>query len=402
MDEKIEVEVLIKYQEINLDNCSKELQFLLKLLNERNDVSNLLEEFHAIINWQEFIKLVNFHKVYPAIYLKFSREDSTFLPMKVKEQIHQLYVNNTFKMLTLSKEMDDINKALYERNIRVMMLKGPALSYQLYGDLSSRTSNDLDILIPFHELELTRSILQSKGYQLEYEPPRKLKDWQKRNHHLEFLHKEKNYKVEVHWRLHPGPSKEPSFEALWNNRKTVYITDKPIYTLDEETLFYYLITHGARHGWFRIRWLTDIVQMINNNPELGQNPLKASEYQAFHLFQQTVHLLEGTKLLSVSYSIKINKRSKMLAQKAFTFIKERIDFYHPPSKEWDKEGLKYLFEIKPFAQKLDFFIRKFAGNSWDAEVLPLPPALHFLYIPLRPFLWLWRAIIKQKVSFRRL
>ena len=402
MDREIEVRALIKYQEINLDNCSHELQLLLKLLNDRNDTNEWLEEYYALIDWQQFLKLVYFHKVYPAIYLRLSIEDSTLVPRKVIEQLHQLYIKNTFDMLSLSREMDEINTELTKKNIRVIMLKGPSLCYQLYGDLSSRTSNDLDILIPFQELEHTISILKSKGYQLEYEPPRKLKDWQKRNHHLEFIHKEKNCKVEIHWRLHPGPSKEPGFEELWTSRETVHITERPIYTLDEETLFYYLITHGARHGWFRIRWLMDIMQMLRHNPELGKHSLRAKEYQAFHLFQQTVHLLERTKLYTGPYSEEINKRSKMLSQKAFTFIEERIDFYHPPSKEWDKEGQKYLFEIKSWSQKWNFLIRKFAANSWDAEVLPLPPALHFLYIPLRPVLWLWRAVTKQKVSIRRL
>ena len=27
--------------------------------------------------------------------------------------------------------------------------------------------------------------------------------------------------------------------------------------------FYFLITHGARHGWSRLRWLMDIDKMLN-------------------------------------------------------------------------------------------------------------------------------------------
>lgn len=77
-------------------------------------------------------------------------------------------------------------------------------------------------------------------------------------------------------------------------------------------------------------------------------------------------------------------------------MRERINFFHPPEKIWDKEGKKYLFMMKPFKQKAAYIIRKFYANSWDAEVLPLPKSLHFLYLPLRPILWLWRVILKQK------
>lgn len=390
----------MKYPEINLDNCSKELQLVFELLSEQNSVSEIIEKYQLKVNWQEFIKLICFHKVYPAIYLRLSLEDFIFIPREVKEQLHHLYLKNSFSMLSLAREMDDINSELQRNHIRMIMLKGPSLCYQLYGDLTSRTSNDLDILISFQDLEKTMGILEAKGYQLEYEPPRKLKDWQVRNHHMEYIHIEKNCKVEIHWRMHPGPNKEPSFEELWKSRKTLQITETPINILDEETQFFYLITHGARHGWFRIRWLLDIVQLLRNNPELVGNSRKEKEFQASHLFQQSVHLLERTNLYA--YSGEINKRSKKLAQKAFTFMKERVNFYYPPNKEWDKEGQRYLFEMKPWSQKLHYLVRKFAANSWDAEVFPLPRALHFLYIPLRPFLWGWRAVIKRKITFRRL
>ncbi|WP_217582298.1 nucleotidyltransferase family protein, partial [Lysinibacillus sp. GbtcB16] len=69
-------------------------------------------------------------------------------------------------------------------------------------------------------------------------------------------------KIEIHWRLHPGPGKEPSFEALWERKRTSTLTSESIYQLGREDLFLFLISHGARHGWSRLRWLLDINQMV--------------------------------------------------------------------------------------------------------------------------------------------
>lgn len=389
-------------EEIDLHSCSNELQLLLRLLNEEEDSIKLIEEFYKKVDWKEFLQLVYFHKVYPSIYLRLSSIDSPYLPNNVVKIVEDLYKDNTIKMLQLIKELDNISTALTKNKIRMLTLKGPILSYYLYGDLSSRTSNDLDILISFQDLKSTIEILQANGYEMEYEPPRKLKDWQKRNHHLEFLHKEKNCKVEVHWRLHPGPSKEPSFEDLWNNRKTVSIGSTAFHTLGEEILCYYLVTHGARHGWFRIRWLVDIVRLLKREEDINNCPKAFMENQSCHLYQQVLYLVENLQLSPKRYQRKIKKQSKGLAQKAFLFMRERINFFHPPDKIWDKEGKKYLFMMKPFKQKAAYISRKFYANSWDAEVLPLPKSLHFLYLPLRPILWLWRVILKQKVSLRRL
>ena len=48
--------------------------------------------------------------------------------------------------------MEQINKLCNENKIPLLFLKGPVLAKELYGDISLRTSSDLDILIPIHKL----------------------------------------------------------------------------------------------------------------------------------------------------------------------------------------------------------------------------------------------------------
>ena len=49
-------------------------------------------------------------------------------------------------MLHLTREMEMICKSFNENQIKSLVLKGPVLAADLYGDLSLRTSADLDIL----------------------------------------------------------------------------------------------------------------------------------------------------------------------------------------------------------------------------------------------------------------
>ncbi|KAB7671715.1 nucleotidyltransferase family protein [Bacillus sp. B1-b2] len=391
-----------RYREIKIDNCPIEFQFLLNLLNEQKNATKLIEEYALKVNWGEFMNLVTFHKVYPAIYIKIAESNSQLIPSMIREQLQILYMKNTIDMLNLTKELEQINEMLQKEHIRMLTLKGPILSYYLFENLSSRTSKDLDILISFNDLEKTIMILQLLGYEKGYEPPKKIKNWKKRVHHIEMINKDRNCKVEIHWALHPGPSKEPSFEELWEKRKAISVTDKTVYILDEGMLFYYLITHGARHGWFRIRWLLDITRMLNANVNLENCPIEIKENKSSHLFGQTMLLLGKLGLFVPNKKIGYTEKEKYLAFHAFQFMKERIHFYSPPNKEWEKIAKTYLYQIKPTLQKWRYVAWKFNRNSFDAEVLPLPRALHFLYIPLRPFLWGWRAVIKRKVTFRRL
>ena len=45
----------------------------------------------------------------------------------------------------------------------LLFLKGPVLAKELYGDISLRTSSDLDILIPIHKLGKLEELLKNSG-----------------------------------------------------------------------------------------------------------------------------------------------------------------------------------------------------------------------------------------------
>ena len=62
-----------------------------------------------------------------------------------------------------------------------------------------------------------------------------------------------------------SPAKEPNFDELWNRKRKSSLTNYPVYILSSEDLFLFLVTHGARHGWSRLRWLIDIHQIIKQN-----------------------------------------------------------------------------------------------------------------------------------------
>lgn len=375
---------------VDLKVTNKEFQLMLYFLQPERDQNYLPLEKEEIntINWDLFLKSVYHHRVHPAIYKTITEEDYDFVPKYVKKQLHQAYVSNTMNMLKLAGEMERINKALNDSQIRMLMLKGPILSYQIYGDLSSRTSGDLDILIEFDELSNVTKILHSLGYEIAYNPPRILKDWRVRNHHIEFFNIKTKTEIEVHWRLHPGPSTEPSFDHLWSSRQEINaVTKTPIQCLGNESLFYYLITHGARHGWFRLRWLTDIIDLkkkVNVSSELIR------EHHALHLFQQASYLSSLLFQYKFSPNNSFSNRVTRLANEAFGFIYNEINIDHPQTQEWEEKGKRYLFNIKPFSQKVFYVSRKFQANSWDAQYLPLPKQWHFLYLPLRPILWLLR------------
>lgn len=52
-----------------------------------------------------------------------------------------------------------------------------------------------------------------------------------------YFHPKKQIQLEIHWRLHPRPSKEPSFEELWKRKRKSRLSTNSVYFLDKEYLY---------------------------------------------------------------------------------------------------------------------------------------------------------------------
>ncbi|WP_223546365.1 nucleotidyltransferase domain-containing protein [Priestia aryabhattai] len=390
---------MIDKQPIIDTSQSKELDFLLTLLREENKSEEIIPSKE--INWSYFLKLVKHHRVCPLVYLKL-KDTPDAVPSNVIEALFQEYKKNTFKMLQLTGEMETLDKVFKENDIETLCLKGPPVAYDLFGDISLRMSKDLDILVREEELEKAESILFSLGYEKE-EISTVLNEIKWRHHHIAYYHPNKKIQVEVHWRLQPRPMKRASFEELWSRKRESQVTKHPISFMGKEDLLLYLISHGARHGWSRLRWLKDIDQIVRkkdiNYKYFSELAIKHQQKHLVGQAFQLAHLFFQTPVHKELQSIVNTKRANQLGGKALPFIKEMIQFHvHSQPKSLEKSYKNYLFSIKTKRQKCYFLIISFYPNSLDERTFRLPKSLYFLYFLLRPFLWSWRKL-KKPVLF---
>ncbi|MDG4850884.1 nucleotidyltransferase family protein, partial [Peribacillus frigoritolerans] len=310
---------------LDLSSLSNELRLLLEILNTEDcySIGSVKNESYIDIDWEIFLRLAWHHRVYPLIYSKLKKEDNNRIPPHVIQTLYKDFKKNTFQMLLLSGEMEQVSKLFTENQIRLLYLKGPVIAADIYGDISLRTSKDLDMLISMTDLKRTEELLLSIGYEKE-EVPNVLNDWKWRNHHVVYFHPQKNIQLEIHWRLQPFPLKEPKFNELWERKRVSTLTSYPVYFLGKEDLLLYLISHGARHGWFRLRWLLDIDHMLRKEFKLEDiNPL-ISKYKNRKLVGQALILtseLLKTDINEAWEKLKEENDSKKIAQNTIELIK---------------------------------------------------------------------------------
>jgi hypothetical protein len=377
---------------LELVDIPEELRLILDLLKADDSIN---QQSLENIDWNILMNQAMHHRVFPLLYRKLAKiNEKIDVPAFVIDFLYEQYRRNTLNMLHFSAEMEYVSDLLTKHDIPLLFLKGPTLGHDLYGDISLRTSGDLDILVPIDRLTYIEELLVQAGYEKDDYIKTILNDWKWRHHHVAYIHPDKQIKLEVHWRLSPGPAKEPSFNDLWKRRSKSLLTDHPVYTLGNEDLFLFLASHGARHGWSRLRWLMDIHQLANQKLDWSDIHKQCNTYDSFNVCGQSIILtaeLLGTKIPKGTESTFRTEKCFNLAEQALFYFESMINLHtEPVPKTVSRYHKRYLFSLMPGQQKLLFMLSFLYPYPEDKETLPLPRQLHVLYFPLRPLLWAWR------------
>lgn len=388
----------------DISDVPKELILMLEILKDDNcgNIHRLLQEENNHLDWKMFLDLAIHHRLFPLLASKIDMFDESLIPQFVTQTIKSLYKQNIFKMLQLSGEMNQLAEVFDLKGVKAIFLKGPILGNDIYGDVSQRTCGDLDILIPIEELDFTHQLLEVNGYKKDDYIQSVLEDWRWRHHHVTYYHTKKKIKIEIHWRLNPGPGIEPTFHELWERKRKSLLSNRSIYILGREDLFLFLVSHGARHGWSRLRWLIDIQQMVRQGLDWKEINYLVKKYNNFHVVGQSIILssqLLNEEITKDMQSFISNNRSKSLAQEAIFYIKKMVSLHDETlPKNVFLYHRRHLFSLMSTKQKVLFILSYLYPYHIDTITLPLPKKLHFLYFILRPFLCFWRKARRQALS----
>ena len=387
---------MVKTGGLMLKNVPKELRLIMNLLGSVNIKTDLCTQsvLFSDVDWDLFLQLTNHHRIYPLLYKRLKSLGSDSIPPFVIERLSRDYKKNTFQMLHLSGEMENLSHLFFNKNVRSLYLKGPVLAHDLYGDVSLRTSSDLDLLISISDLEIVDEMLIGEGYEKDEYIESILNDWKWRHHHFTYFHPLKRIKVEVHWRLNPGPSREPRFNDLWNRKRNSKLSGAPVYLLSKEDMFLFLASHGARHGWSRLRWLEDVKQLMESELDWEKVKELLNDFHFLNVGEQSMVLASNLLNAKVPEGFpKFHSHSINLAQQAIFYFENMVNLHTEPVPEYvAKYHQRHLFSLMSFQQKIIFLISLLHPYPEDFETLPLPKHLHFLYYPLRPYLWGWRKL----------
>jgi hypothetical protein len=153
--------------------------------------------------------------------------------------------------------------------IRVLIIKGPALSLELYGDPREREYRDLDLLIDSSSMAKAQDILFSFGYEhaedIDGLSPR-FRDFVLMNgHHWAFKKRDRPVFIEIHGvagssiGLAPIPVEEAFLRAATRDYDGV---SYPSLCREHHALL--ALLHGAKHQWCTLQWFLDCAVILSD------------------------------------------------------------------------------------------------------------------------------------------
>lgn len=292
---------------------------------------------------------------------------------------------------------------LEEARIRFLLIKGLALSVQLYGQPGLRASRDIDLVVEPGAGPRVDAILAALGYARPAEDRAKddLTGYVAKE--VGYLDRARGMMVEVHARLTDNAHLYAmDFEELWASRETVTVAGRALPTMPRERLATYLCVHGARHCWARLMWLVDIAPLTRTPAEidaaLADGRARGLEPVLLHALWM-LHAWFG-------HAVPPEVLARAEASRPVRILNRLVATFHsgprwhlPPSRHSWRRFFQYsvLGRIASYSMKPDpaYWRRQVSLDlisPADRTIVALPPRFDWVYAGLRPFGWLIRRV----------
>jgi hypothetical protein len=187
------------------------------------------------------------------------------------EAVFTEIMGEKIKELEIISEFITVSDLLLGEGIDHILLKGPELSYRLYGDASVRNYNDIDILVNIKHINHVINLIEKEGYRIAYVkwPGKRTLQRKLTSHinHITFISPGQGNLIEVHWRLlRTPPIGLLKFDNLISsNLSIINFAGRSFRILNNEIELLYIIMHGGLHFWSRLKWLLDVDLFIKTN-----------------------------------------------------------------------------------------------------------------------------------------
>ncbi len=367
----------------------------------QNQERAIREAIAAGPDWTEVLSLVVRHQTPALSWAALNRVPEIAVPELAKRELRKLSDACRIQGTQDSLLLVDVLKRLNRAGIPVMPLKGPVLSFELYGDVGLRQSTDLDLQVPREDLHRAIACLESTGWQPGYGframSPRQRESFLRNGYEVQLRHSRTGCWLELHWRNHWETPDATS--ARWARSTPSVWQGQSIRSMNGGDLALFLCVHGAYHVWSNAKWLSDVARAHS----IGRIDWRAAMDEARGSGVEAV-CPAALSLLQSLYGFEVPTQpgfapDRTGARPSQLLVEMPLETLKLSQDPRGRIGLallrnhtrmiRYERLVRPRTTWRESLTELFYCQQ-DFAMLPLPDSFFWAYKPLRPVLWLWR------------
>jgi hypothetical protein len=366
-----------------------------------------VEELQELINstvfdWKEVLVICRNHSVRPIVYKILCTTNN--IPSGIALIIKEEYLTITTKSWHQALETERLILLLKENGIEAVPYKGTAFSKQFYGDLVSRESSDIDLVIQKENLSRVIAVMEKDGYIAEIKMVydylgNKYFKYYKDFNFNKFKKRERIFHIEFHWgvaEVYLGVNKNID-GLLYQTNGNIQLLKKDVAVLNLNAHYLAILVHHAVKDVFKsLKNISDIATVAQHN--LAENDLRYINEQLDRLQIRKAFFLGNTLTTDIlGISLVDKAQCKISRKQADVFLFQVLS-----KNIIDSHGLKStkLFNARfvintHSATKVRFIYYmikdRFTPTIVDFRIICLPKPLFFIYCICKPF----RSFIKS-------
>jgi hypothetical protein len=252
--------------------ASAEWKVLLECASARPDAARLSELLRTP-DWDFLLRLAEEHGVISLIAARLREFDEAIVPAAFRKQLLERQRSYALSALSLIAEMIRILDRFGEADIQALVLKGPALSLQAYGDATARQYGDVDLLVRQKDIYRATELMTLAGFHADI-PAAAVAAGKIPGEYL-FSRPNTRVIVELHTektlRYFPNSL---AIERLFERHTTLDFDGHAVPTLSSEDALVAACTHGAKHCWERLMWIADVAGLLSRQTYMDWETLE--------------------------------------------------------------------------------------------------------------------------------
>jgi len=233
----------------------------LECASAKPDAGKLCELLRQPVDWPALFTLSEGHGLTGLLATRVAELPDSCVPLEFRNKLRERHRAQLLVTLAMTAELFRLLQKFTQAGIAALVVKGPALAAQAYGDPGLRQYGDLDLLMRSKDIHRATEVMTEAGYQGDV-PLSAIAAGKIPGEYL-FTRTGTKLPVELHTErtLRYFPRGLP-LEKFFERQIRVRLDGRDIPALSVEDELVFICVHGAKHFWERLMWIADVAALI--------------------------------------------------------------------------------------------------------------------------------------------